>query len=268
MRRKFREERVVTVDDLEVREEPTDEEGTAPVITGHPLLYGVWSEDLGGFRERIATGAAGKTILESDIRALFNHDPNYVLGRNKSGTLDLSEQVKGVRMRATPPATQTIRDLVLEPMRRGDINQMSFSFRVVGPSWNSRDGGKPPAGTGEVWNDDYTEREILQLQMYDVSVVTFPAYTQTDASTRMLPGLLDGIGLDWADLTASLTRSARGLPMAERDVDIITTSVAHLREYLPPESEPEAATTREATEAGRRTLDHLRTLLDLEAASA
>jgi hypothetical protein len=261
-RTKFREERVFTMDDMEIREE-----GGAPTIIGHPLLYDVWSEDLGGFRERIRSGAASTTILQKNIKLLFNHDPNIVLASRGSGTLDLTEQVKGVRMRATAPANQFINDLVLEPMRRGDIDQMSFAFRVTGSAWNSRDGGKPPLGTGEIWNSDYTEREILQLVMFDVSVVTFPAYAQTDASVRTLPGLLDGLGFEWGRLTAALTRSARGLPIDARDVDIITATTAHLREYL-PEPEPAEATTRGATEAGQRTLHHLRTLLDVEAASA
>jgi HK97 family phage prohead protease len=253
----------MTVDDLEIREEEGTE-GRATTIVGHPILYGVWSEDLGGFRERILPGAASKTILESDIRVLFNHDPNYVLGRTKSGTAELTEQAKGIKMRATPPDTQTIRDLVIEPMRRGDITQMSFAFRVAGPSWNNRDGGKPPAGTGEIWNADYTEREILQLQMFDASVVTFPAYAQTDVAARMLPGLLDGVGIDWAALVSAITRSARGLPLESRDVDIIESSVAHLRSHL-PEPEPAEATTPDPQEAGR-SLDHLRALIALEAA--
>lgn len=258
---RYREERVVTVEDLEVRDE-----GKTPVIIGHPIVYDTWSEDLGGFRERIARGAAAKTILESDIRALFNHDPNYVLGRNRSGTMELTEQAKAVKMKLTPPDTQIIRDLVIEPMRRGDINQMSFAFRVAGPSWNSRDGGKPPHGTGEVWNEDYTEREVLQFRMFDASIVTFPGYTSTDAQVRTQPGLVDGLGMEWERLSATLTRQARGLPLTESDIDLIRSTAAYLSSYL-PEPEPPAATTQEAQEAGRRMLDHYTTLLALEAAS-
>jgi HK97 family phage prohead protease len=248
--------------DMELREED-GESGKTTTIVGHPVLYGVWSEDLGGFRERIMPGAASKTILESDIRALWNHDPSYVLGRTKAGTLELTEQAKGVRMRVTPPDTTWATDLA-KTMRRGDVDQMSFAFRVVGPSWNNREGGKPPVGTGEVWNGDYTEREVYQFQMYDVSVVTYPAYTQTDASARMLPGLLDGLGIDWARLMASITRSARRLPLDAEDVDIIESAVAHLRAHL-PEPEPAEATTPDPQEAGR-SLDHLRALIALEAA--
>lgn len=258
--RKAREERVFTLEDIEVR----DGDGQPARITGHPVVYNRWSEDLGGFREKVMPGAFTKTLIESDIRALFNHDPNIVLGRNKSGTLTLHDGPKGLHMEATPPDTQTVRDLVLEPMRRGDINQMSFSFRVAGPAHirgKSKDDAIP-AGIGEVWNVDYTERELHQLQMYDVSVVTFPAYVQTDAQVR---SLITEAGIDFDALTALITRASRGLTPTSSDLDLLNGSIAVLRSFIPPEPEPEAVTTQAAPEAGRSPV-HLRALLELEAA--
>jgi HK97 family phage prohead protease len=243
-----REERVVHVDDLEFR----DGDGKEPVITGHPLKYGVWSEDLGGFRERLMPGSASKTIRESDIRALFNHDPNYVLGRTRSGTLDLSEQVQGVAMRATPPATTWAADLITS-MRRGDINQMSFAFTAIRDEW------REPKRDGELF-----ERDIAELRMYDVSVVTFPAYVQTDAQVR---SVLGGAGLDFDALAAFLNRAQRGLTPSSSDFDLIEASVAALRSYIPPAPEPapEPETTQASPDAGR-SIGHLRALLELEAA--
>ncbi|MDN8705120.1 HK97 family phage prohead protease, partial [Staphylococcus aureus] len=76
-------------------------------------------------------------VLNDDVRGLFNHDPNYILGRTTAGTLSLSVNERGLVYDITAPDTQTIRDLVLAPMQRGDINQSSFAFRVArdGEDW-------------------------------------------------------------------------------------------------------------------------------------
>jgi HK97 family phage prohead protease len=245
-----REERLVRVEDLELRAD----DGASPIITGHPLVYGKWSDDLGGFRERILPGAATKTIGESDIRALFNHDPNFVIGRTRSGTLELSDQAKGVAMRATPPATTWATDLVTS-MRRGDIDQMSFAFTAIRDEW------REPKKDGDLF-----ERDIAELRMYDVSVVTFPAYVQTDAQVR---SAMESTGLDFDALAAFLTRAQRGLTPTSSDLDLIEASVAALRSYIPPAPDPapEPETTQASPDAGR-SLGHLRALLALEAAHA
>lgn len=243
-----REERIYTVD-LEVRE--GDDKPLR--IVGHPVVYNRWSEDLGGFRERILPGSATKTIAESDIRALFNHDPNIVLGRNTAGTAVFMDQANGLRMEAYPPDTQTIRDLVIAPMQRGDINQMSFAFRAVRDEW------REPKKLGDLW-----ERDIHEFRMFDASIVTFPAYPQTDAAVRGDLGILDGVaGLDFRALTALLTRCERGITLTEADIDLLNGSIAALRSYL-PEPEPVVVTTPGEPQAGRD-VAHLRRLLDLRA---
>jgi len=104
-------------------------EGGSVKIVGHAAKFDQLSEDLGGFRERIAPGAFAKTIQSADIRALWNHDANIVLGRNKSGTLRLSEDSAGLAYEVDSPDTQLVRDMVLAPISRGDVNQCSFGFR-------------------------------------------------------------------------------------------------------------------------------------------
>jgi HK97 family phage prohead protease len=143
----------------------------APLIRGHAAVFEQLSEDLGGFRERIAPGAFAKTLTSADIRALFNHDPNFVLGRNKSGTLRLHEDSKGLAIEIDPPDTQFARDLAIS-MKRGDINQMSFGFRTVNDKWQKIDGE---------W-----VRTLLEAELFDVSPVTYPAYPQTDVAARSL----------------------------------------------------------------------------------
>jgi HK97 family phage prohead protease len=141
-------------------------------ISGHAAKFDVLSEDLGGFRERIAPGSFAKTIQSADVRALFNHDANFVLGRNKAGTLRLSEDSAGLAIEIDAPTTALINDLVLAPMQRGDINQMSFGFRTLQDKWAKLDGE---------W-----VRTLLEVELFDVSPVTYPAYPQTDVAVRSL----------------------------------------------------------------------------------
>lgn len=147
-------------------------------IEGYAAVFGVWSEDMGWFRERIRQGAFKKTIREADVRALFNHDPNYVLGRNKASTLDLAEDNHGLQFRVTPPETQWAKDLQ-ESVKRGDINQASFGFQTIKDEWTHAS------------NDSkINERELVEVKLFDVSVVTFPAYPQTSVSARSLANML------------------------------------------------------------------------------
>ena len=98
-------------------------------IVGHAAVFNQWSEDLGGFREQIAPGAFAAALTQDDVRALFNHDTNQVLGRNKAGTLTLLEDERGLLSEIILPDTQLARDLEVL-MGRGDINQMSFAFTI------------------------------------------------------------------------------------------------------------------------------------------
>lgn len=141
-----------------------------PQITGYAARFDALSEDLGGFRERIAPGAfAG--VLDDDVRALVNHDSNLVLGRSRANTLRMREDDMGLRVEIDLPRAHFASDLA-ESMRRGDVDQMSFGFIVDRDTW-------------ALGADDMPERTILAFRrLFDVSVVTFPAYPQTEASVR------------------------------------------------------------------------------------
>lgn len=165
------ERRSVVVKELRV----VDDSGVAPVIEGYASVFDAWSQELGGdfpFMEKVVKGAFEDSIKEDDIRALFNHDPNYVLGRNMSGTLSLQEDEKGLYVRINPPNTQWAKDLLVS-IKRGDINQMSFGFTVVLDNWT-------------ISSDGTDVRELLKVRLYDVSPVTFPAYTQTECNIRSM----------------------------------------------------------------------------------
>lgn len=158
----------------EVRAEQSGEQPTT--IIGYGSVFDSRSEIiLGSFREIIRPGAFDE-VLNDDVRALFNHDPNFILGRRTAGTLALSVDEKGLRYDITSPDTQTIRDLVIAPMMRGDISQSSFAFRV--------------ARDGEEWyqdEDGVVIREITKFsRLLDVSPVTYPAYHEADSAVRSM----------------------------------------------------------------------------------
>lgn len=137
-----------------------------PKISGYPIVFEQWSEDLGGFREMIKRGAVQFT---PEVRADFNHDSNYILGRASKGTLKLAIEDRGVRMDVEPPDTQWARDLTAQ-VERGDIDQGSFAFRVL------------PGG--ETWSGDKKERTLTKILVSRVSLVADPAYTQTSMQVR------------------------------------------------------------------------------------
>lgn len=173
-----REIRTFAVDGLKIERR----EGKAPRLEGHAAIFNALSEDLGGFREQIAPGAFADAIKSDDVRALFNHDSNYVLGRNLAGTLHLSEDARGLAIAIDLPDTQTIRDLVAAPIERGDVSQMSFGFsaRPNGQNWAKDDEGR-------------VVRTLTKVRLFDVSPVTFPAYRQTDVAVRELRAWLGTI---------------------------------------------------------------------------
>lgn len=159
---------------LPLKEIIINESDGGTCIEGHAAVFDSWSETLGGifpFKEKVRKGAFAESIGRDDIRALFNHDPNYVLGRNRAGTLELVEDDVGLRVRITPPDTIWARDITTS-IRRGDISQMSIGFVVEDDEWSSKDG--------------IDTRELKKVRLFDVSPVTFPAYTATDVGVRAM----------------------------------------------------------------------------------
>jgi HK97 family phage prohead protease len=159
------ERRLFTLDEFRVADDGK--------LIGHAAVFGKDSEEMWGFVERVAPGTFAETIKQDDIRALFNHDPNIVLGRNKAGTLKLSEDPIGLASQIEPPDTSAARDLAVS-IRRGDISQMSFGFTVLEDEWKfDRE-------------NDMSFRTLTKVRLYDVSPVTFPAYPDTDVCVRSM----------------------------------------------------------------------------------
>lgn len=164
------EHRSFNLEGLEIR---ADGEGGARIV-GHAAVFNKFSEDMFGMKERILPGAFTKTLREADIRALWNHNPDFPLGRMRgkdSDTLKLHEDNKGLAVDLKPPDTTYARDL-MESIRRGDVDQMSFGFMVVREEWTFTSANKPDI------------RDLHEVSLFDVSPVTFPVYPQTDVAVK------------------------------------------------------------------------------------
>src|SRR5690625_633547 len=154
--------------DLQTRAvEETDEK----VIEGYFAVFNSETELFPGAYEEISPGAFDNT-LSNDIRALVNHDTQYVLGRNKSNTLDLKVDSRGLWGSIKINEKDTDAMNLYERVRRGDVDQCSFGFNILDESTEYRDDGTVK------WT-------INEVDLHEISVVTFPAYGDTSVQARM-----------------------------------------------------------------------------------
>lgn len=157
---------------IEMRDDEDGNDGAE--FVGHAAMFNkrTWiGPRRFGFWEQVAPAAFDKTIGEADVRFLVNHDPNLLLARNKSGTLTLGTDDGGLATTATLDRRQSYTNDVVIALERGDISQMSFAFEVVRDTW-------------EILDDDSELRTLEEVRLWDVSVVTYPAYEETDAGLR------------------------------------------------------------------------------------
>lgn len=191
-------------------------------LTGHAAVFDKLSVKMMGFREIIRKGAFVESLAQDDIRALWNHDTNIVLGRNKSGTLRLEEDDNGLRVEIDLPDTQSGRDAQVS-IDRGDVSQMSFAFRTKtgGDNWFEEDG------------ED--RRELTAAQLFEVSPCTFPAYPDTDISLKGLR--TSGINLE--NLSQALCRAEAGQELRADDSAAIEAAIGLLTRFRAPAATPE-----------------------------
>lgn len=132
--------------------------------------YELWK----GATESIAPGTFSETLVNDDIRALIDHDTRLVLGRTKSGTLELREDSKGLWGRIKINRNDSDAMNLYERVKRGDVDQCSFGFEILDQECTEwMEGG--------TWKHHWT---IKKVNLYEVSIVTFPAYEETSASAR------------------------------------------------------------------------------------
>src|SRR5690625_846336 len=154
--------------DLQTRAvEETDEK----VIEGYFAVFNSETELFPGAFEEIAPGAFDNT-MNNDVRALINHDTAYVLGRTKSDTLQLRVDSKGLWGSIKINENDTDAMNLYERVKRGDVDQCSFGFNIIKEDTEHRDDGSVK------WT-------IREIDLHEVSVVTFPAYDDTSVEARM-----------------------------------------------------------------------------------
>jgi HK97 family phage prohead protease len=149
--------------DFEVRAE-----GDGMTFTGYASVFNSPSEDLGGFIEYVAPGAFKRSLQSrNEVKLLWNHDSGEPLASLRGGTMQLVEDERGLKVTAQLPNTTRGRDIA-ELLRTNVIDSMSFGFNVIKDSW-SRDG---------------QTRTLESVRLFEVSVVSFPAYEATTAQVR------------------------------------------------------------------------------------
>ena len=205
------ETRRVTFNEFELR---ADKTGDGMSFTGYAAVFNSDSEPL-PFIERIAPGAFNKSLKSrNNIRMYMNHDSSMLLATTRAKTLRLSEDSKGLLVDATLPDTSVGRDLSVL-MQRKDVDSMSFGFTV-------------PSG-GDKWSDDGQYRELRQIKLYEVSVVTgFPAYSATSASVRSFDALATRTGIDADRLAVAITNLEAGQTLSPDHAALLRETVAKL----------------------------------------
>ena len=213
------ETRRITFNEFELR---AGQAGDGMSFSGYAAVFNSDSEPL-PFIERIAPGAFAKSLKSrNNIRMYMNHDSSMLLGTTRSKTVRLAEDSKGLFVDADLPDTSVGRDLSVL-MQRGDVDSMSFGFTV-------------PQG-GDRWSDDGTRRELRQIRLFEVSVVTgFPAYAATSAQVRSFDALATRTGIDADQLAVAITALESGQTLAPDHAALLRETVAKLEPT--PQSAP------------------------------
>jgi HK97 family phage prohead protease len=204
------------------------ENGDGMTFTGYAAVFNSPSEPL-PFIERIAPGAFKRSLkARNDIKLLWNHDTGSVLGSTRAGTLKLEEDNYGLRVTAVLPPT-TLGNDVKTLVQRGDVSAMSFGFSV-------------PAN-GDTWNAEGTERTLKSVRIHEVSIVAFPAYSQTagTASVRSFDGVAKRAEVDADQLADAMLAIEDGKDLSLEQSELLTKVI----QRLTPQEEAEAQESSE-----------------------
>lgn len=194
------------------------DEAGQPTVFGYALKWGK-SYDMGYFTEEIQRGALTDADM-ADVRILFNHDPNLIIGRTKSGTATVGTDDTGMWYRASIPKSPIGQNLI-EALKRGDIDQSSWSFQIarneagmsVGDEWRMKDG-----------KDHRTITKVKRV--FDASPVTYPANPDTTVAMRSLETIKrNGEGYD------EMPPKAQAIEAITGTIECLNESVSELKGY-------------------------------------
>ena len=208
------ETRRVQFSEFEIRS-TTGDDSDYMSFRGYAAVFNSPSQPL-PFTEMVMSGAFKKSLRSrNNVRMYLNHDSSMLLATTRAGTLRLEEDSKGLLVDADLPPTTVGRDLSIL-MQRGDVDSMSFGFSV-------------PRG-GDKFSDDGSTRELREVRLYEVSVVTgFPAYEATSASVRSLDKLAQRTALDADKLAEAITVLEAGSELSDDQAAILSEVVGKLR---------------------------------------
>lgn len=147
-----------------------NDEAAEKIISGYFIVFNSETELYEGCFEEIAPESFDNVDL-SDVRALIDHETSKVLGRTKSGTLTLSVDTKGVYGEIKVNENDTEAMNLYSRVQRGDVDQCSFGFNILDEAMETRDDGS-------------YKFTIKAIELFEVSVVTFPAYADTAVEAR------------------------------------------------------------------------------------
>jgi uncharacterized protein len=195
--------------DIEVRAE-----GDGMTFTGYASVFNSPSEDLGGFVEYVAPGAFKRSLQSrNEVKLLWNHDSGEPLASLRGGTMQLVEDSRGLKVTAQLPNTTRGRDIA-ELLRTKVIDSMSFGFNVIRDSWSS----------------DGKTRTLESVRLFEVSVVSFPAYPSTVAQVRSAQPTINP-----DELADALLKLESGEELDDKSASLITEVVSKLKAQ--PETE-------------------------------
>lgn len=209
-----------------------ESEGDTITISGYGAVFNK-SYQVFDFQERIAPGAFDKTLRENpDIRGMFNHDPNYLLGRTASGTMDVTTDKRGMRYTIRADATDPNSVSVAKKVARGDVDGSSMMFFVHQEEWKTDKDGKP------------TERTIKEVQLVETGPVVLPASPTTTAKVKRA---MEQTGLDIEALEGIFIKFRAGFSPEGEHAELVKRSIATLTQLLA--SEPELTSEQDHSES-------------------
>ena len=176
------------------------------IIEGYGALFDV-DTDIGWFIESVAPGAFTNSIAKDDVRGLYNHDRNIVLGRTGNGTMKLWEDEKGLWYEITiNPKSQMAKD-VHATVERKDVNEASFSFNTLHDDWIYSEDG------------DDIRRRLIEVKLFDTGPVTFGQYVDATSSARSMEKVIDEINKIKPEPSSRMKANWRMLEHAEHNTD-------------------------------------------------
>lgn len=200
-------------------------DGDGMSFSGYAAVFDSRSEDM-GFVETVAPGAFDRTLRSrNEVKGFVNHNLDMPIGSTRAKTMRLSVDERGLFAEIDLPDTTYGRDLSVS-VARGDVSTMSFGFSTV----------------RDEWNEDYSERRLIEVRLHEVSVVSgFAAYSKTTASVRSLQHLAHRAHLPAEDLADALTVLQSGGALEDRQADMLLDVIDQARKAAPVD--PDAVRT-------------------------